>query len=82
MLQRQPLGVFIATVDALLDEVHAFDTIVNIRVDRITTFDRLAIGTLRHRVKRRRVNVRERFKERFGVTARQATSASATTVHE
>ena len=79
MLQRQPGGILLVAADALLDEVHAFDTVVDIRIDRVTLLDRFALGTLGHLVKGGRVDIRERFKEGFGVTAgnRQAAAPDA-----
>ena len=67
MLERQPGAVGIAAGDALLDEVHPLDAIVDVGVDRVVTLERLPGRSLHHVVVGETVDVGERqLHERVG----------------
>jgi hypothetical protein len=53
----------------LLDEEHAFNTIVNVGIYGVYSLDRLALHDGDHRVISRAVDVRKGFEKGFGVTA-------------
>src|SRR5690606_39951605 len=43
VLHRQPGAVLPAALDALLNEIHPFNAVVDIRVNRVAAFDLLAL---------------------------------------
>lgn len=67
MIHRQPATVGGTARNALLDEVHAFDTVVHIGIDGVGSFDLLARFDVYHRIKSSAINIGERFEERFRV---------------
>ena len=79
MLHRDPCTVLCTACDALFDEIHAFYTIVNVRIKCVDSFNRLLLRDVDHSIKGGDVNIGERFEERFGVATGK--SASATTCH-
>ena len=67
MIHRQPATVRGTARNTLLDEVHAFDTVVHIGIDGVGSFDLLARFDVDHRIKSSAVDVSERFEERLRV---------------
>ena len=65
MLQRQPSAILATAGDALLDEVHPFDPVVNVGIDGIVLFEVLAGGSQYHRIESGTIDVGEGFKEPF-----------------
>ena len=82
MLHRKPRTVLSAAGYTLLDEVHPFHSIVDIRIDSVNSFDGLALSDIDHRIVGGGINVRKSFEERFGVSAWQTACCSAAGVHE
>lgn len=72
MLQRQPRPILLAAGDCLLDEVHAFQPVVDVGVDGVLGFELLAQGPKGHVVEGGAVDVREGLEETFRVAERQA----------
>ncbi len=66
MSQRQPRTLFLAAVDALLNEVHPFDTIVDVRIDCLVSDPGFAFGTQDHIVIGSTIDIGKRFEECLG----------------
>ena len=81
MLEWQPGSVLVAAVHALLDKVHAFDAVVNVRINRVELVPRSTGGSRHDVVIGRAIHIGERFKERFRMTGGQAASGFAGVVH-
>ncbi len=82
MTQRQPGGIVLAAVDALLNEVHAFDTVVDVWVDRVDFFERFTFGSENHRVVGGAVDVCKGFEKRLGMTARESAGRAVIIIGE
>src|SRR5262249_21323268 len=70
--EREPGAVLLAALDALGDEQHALDAVVDVRVDRVHRLELLLAGPLDHRVEGRVVDVGERLQVTLGVAAGDA----------
>src|SRR5687767_3516747 len=70
--QREPGAVLFAGGDGLLDEVHAFDAVVDVGIDRVDLLEGFAFGALDHGVVGAAVDVAEGFEVALGVAARDA----------
>ena len=82
VLHRTPSTVLCTASDALLDKVHALDTVVYIWIKSIDAFNRLILRDVDHCVKRSDIDIGERFEERFRVAARKTACSLAARVHE
>ncbi len=82
MLEAQPGSVLLAAGHALLDEVHPFDPVVDVRINRILLLDALSAALGDHRIEGRTIDIGEMPRRMPRMTARQTAGSFTRTVHE
>src|SRR6188768_4101635 len=78
----QPGTIFLAAVDALLDEVHPFDAVVNIGINGVRFLEWLSFSPEDHAVIRRAIDIGERFEKRLGMSARKPRRGTTRVISE
>ena len=77
----EPRAVLRTACDALLNEIHPLHSIGHVWIKRVDSLDLLALRCIDHGVKRRRINIRKGFEERFWMPAWQTARSSTACIH-